>query len=660
MKSTSLVLTEEQENDLVEYAIKRISTLEEDNKERIDADELSWDTYENDREDREIGIFSHSNTPVPLTSLVVDHFVSRAEEDLTGAPPYFRFDAQGPSDMSQGQDFDRYFNWKLDNKGKIREALEEAHLQAFVQRAVILKATYKEDVSRYTDHEARVLFDRDMGVPVQIEGIGYIVEGQATFIQVPDPMTGEPHLILEEDPSFELLPEKHEYREFDGGVELEVVRYKGPKGVVVDYDRFLAPSTAASLDEAEFIAEKYDKSMPWVEELFLKRKFRSWEEYEDSIKTLNAEPKTESWQDDDNKENLGFDRENHQIGIVECWVRRDVCGKGYPQDFVLFLDPRTRTALYYEYVSKVTPDHRRPYTAISVCRNRNRWWGPSIPERLSVFQEYVDKQFNSQSYRNELASNPLVAANPQALEDEPDDVELSPGTLFTLKDGYTMRDFLSIAELPKEGPKTQELIDFVFGVVQLWLGVTNLAQGDYQALAPANTATGVEATLREASKVGRRWMRRMVQGYEEFLMKLVKVCIVTMDRKEVYEYMEGDIRSFAEMDPTRLQDLDTNVALEMSQEQSQRMVERNDLALKTMERYYSYQPDLRPFAKPLLVNILKAMGFEDADRLLPEDAPDVPRDEAGKPVETPPQLSGAVEGMGNSNSRGANQYQEGV
>ena len=50
--------------------------------------------------------------------------------------------------MTAGQDFDRYFNWKLDNRGKIREALEEAHLQAFIQRAVILKATYKEDVCR--------------------------------------------------------------------------------------------------------------------------------------------------------------------------------------------------------------------------------------------------------------------------------------------------------------------------------------------------------------------------------------------------------------------------------------------------------------------------------------------------------------------------------
>jgi hypothetical protein len=152
----------------------------------------------------------------------------------------------------------------------------------------------------------------------------------------------------------------------------------------------------------------------------------------------------------------------------------------------------------------------------------------------------------------------------------------------------------------------------------------------------------------------------MIQGYETFLMKLVKVSIATMDQKEIYEYMEGEVRSFAEMTPQRLQNLETNVILEMSQEQSQRMVERNDLALKAMERYYSYAPELRPFAKPLLVNILKAMGFEDADRLLPEGAPDVPRDESGKPAETPPQLSGAVEGMGNSNSRGANQHQEAV
>jgi hypothetical protein len=660
MKSTSFALTADQEEELVDYALKRIASLEEDNQERIDADALSWDTYENSREDREVGIFAHSNTPVPLTSLVIDHFVSRAEEDLTGAPPYFRFDAQGPADMAQGKDFDRYFNWKLDTRAKIRETLEEAHLQAFVQRALILKATYKQDVTRYVDHEAVVLYDIASGVPIQIEGMGYIVEGQAVFTQAPDPMTGEPRLILEQDPSFELVPTQHEFRPFDGGVELEVNRYSGPKGVVVDYDRFLAPSTAPSLDEADFIAEKYDKTLPWVETLFLERKFTPWVEYENAVESLNAEPKTESFRDTDDKENLSFDRENATIGLVECWVRRDVLGKGYPQEFVLFLDPRTRTAIYYEYVCKVTPDHRIPYTAISVSRNRNRWWGKSIPERLNVFQEYVDKQFNSQSYRNELASNPLIAANPQALEDEPDDVELAPGTLFTLKDGYTMRDFLSVAELPKEGQKTQELIDFIFGVVQLWLGVTNLAQGDYQALAPANTATGVEATLREASKVGRRWMRRMIQGYETFLMKLVKVSIATMDQKEIYEYMEGEVRSFAEMTPQRLQNLETNVILEMSQEQSQRMVERNDLALKAMERYYSYAPELRPFAKPLLVNILKAMGFEDADRLLPEGAPDVPRDESGKPAETPPQLSGAVEGMGNSNSRGANQHQEAV
>ena len=119
---------------------------------------------------------------------------------------------------------------------------------------------------------------------------------------------------------------------------------------------------------------------------------------------------------------------------------------------------------------------------------QNRWWGPSLPEKIRVYQEYIDKQFNSESYRNELAANPIIGVNPQAVEDEPEDVELHAGKLFQLKDQYGMEDFLSFSAVPNMDQKTQELIDFVFGMVQLWLGVSNMAQGDYQALSPANTS----------------------------------------------------------------------------------------------------------------------------------------------------------------------------
>jgi len=155
-------------------------------------------------------------------------------------------------------------------------------------------------------------------------------------------------------------------------------------------------------------------------------------------------------------------------------------------------------------------------------------------------------------------------------------------------------------------------------------------------------------------------MRRVVKGIEENLEKLVAVNVATLDTQEVFEYMEGEVRHFAELDPRHLENLNVNVSVELSQNQGQRAIERADLALKTMDRYFAYPPELRPFVKPMMKHIVRALGYENADDYLPEEAPDVPRDEAGAPVDGNSQASAAVRGMGNSNQTGANQYQEGV
>lgn len=639
--------------------------MEDDNRDRILNDEHSWQVYHNERADREQpdSIFEKSNVSVPLTTLVVDHFVTRAEDDITGQTPYVKFDAQGSSDMKQAQDFDRYFNWKLETKGKNRRLLEDAYLQAFVQRAAILKATYKADIAQYTDREARVLYAIGSSEPIVLESIGLIIEGEAEFVQIMNPATQMPQMVLQNDPSFVFDPMQHEFREYTKGIDMQTVRYKGPKTALVDYDRFLAPNDVVSLEDADFLAEKYDKPLAWVESMFLQRDFYSYDDYKNMVKDkTTAEPKTDGYRERENRENLGFDRDDPKLEIIECWIKRDVLGTGVPQEFCFFYDPLCKKAIYYEYVQKITPDKAIPYSIVSINRDRNRWWGPSLPERISTFQEFIDKQFNSQAFRNEISANPVLGANPQALEEEPDDVEIHAGKVFTLKDQYKMQDFLSAIEIPNQDNKTQNLIDFVFSVVQLWLGVSNLAQGDMQVLQPATTATGVEATLREASKIGRRWLRRIVEQFEEHLTKLVAIECATLDQKEVFEYMEGDVRTFAEMNPRDLQNLSTNVTIEVSQEQGQRQIERADLALKSMDRYFAYPPEMRAFVKPMIREIIKALGYENADEYLPDQAPDVPRDEEGMPNDKALQNSGmsdAVRGKGNSNQQGANQYTEG-
>tara|TARA_B100000902_G_scaffold58813_2_gene65781 strand:+ start:20520 stop:22535 length:2016 start_codon:yes stop_codon:yes gene_type:complete len=670
MKETNLRLTKEQEDKLVKYTLERVEQLREDNRERIEADKLSWKMYHNDRDDRVSydSIFGHSNLSVPLTSLVVDHFMARAEDEITGTSPYFKFEAQGAQDQEMAEAFDKYFNWKIEDEAGTRERLEESYLHLFIQRALILKSTYKEDISTWYDHERNGLFNNETQEFEQIPGQGPILEGEAEFIPELNPMTGESELRLAQDPTIQMIPGIHEFQPLPEGIPTQQIRYKGPMSEVVDSDRFMCPTSAESVDDADFIVELYDKDLRWAMGMFLEREWLTFGDFYNHIKK-DANPRSPI-EKNDNSENLDFDSdENPSIQIMECWIKRDVLGTGEPQEFCIFIDPETEKPIYYEYVAKLTPDNKVPYSVVSIGRERNKWCGLSLPERIKSFQEYVDKQFNAQSYRNELAANPVVGFNPQAVEDEPEDVELHAGKIFELKDQYGIDDFLQFSAIPNVDIKTQELIDFVFGIVQLWLGVSNMAQGDYQALAPANTATGVEATLREASKIGRRWMRRIVRGFEEHLTKLVQVSMATMDEEEVFEYMEGDIRAFGVMTPEAIEEVGINVKVILSQDQGQRAIEKANLALQTQERYFQSPPEMRPFMRPMLKRILDAMGFEKTDELIPREAPPDPKTEAeiakmlgdnaaqGQSPAPTDGVAAATSGMGNSNPQGQNQYQ---
>ena len=670
MKDTNLRITKEQEEKLVKYVLERVEQLKEDNRERIENDKVSWKTYHNDRSDR-VGydsIFSQSNMSVPMTSLVVDHFMARAEDEITGTSPYFKFEAQGAADEEMAEAYDRYFNWKLEDVAKTRERLEESYLHLFIQRALILKSTYKEDVSVWYDYERNALFNNERGEFEEIPGEGPIIEGDAQFIPEMNPMTGDTELRLANDPSFQMIPGIHEFQPLPQGVPTEQVKYRGPRSEVIDSDRFLCPTTSECLDSSDIIVEMYDKDMRWAKDMFLEREWISFADYFNLV-NKDANPRSPIEKNEERSENLDFDsNENPSVQILECWLKRDILGTGQPQEFCVFIDPETEKPLYYEFTAKLTPDNRIPYTAVSIGKERNKWSGKSLPERIRSFQEYIDKQFNSQSYRNELAANPVIGVNPQAVEDEPEDVELHAGKIFELKDQYGIDDFLQFSAIPNVDIKTQELIDFVFGIVQLWLGVSNMAQGDYQALAPANTATGVEATLREASKIGRRWMRRIVRGFEEHLTKLVQVSMATMDEQEVFEYMEGDVRAFGVMTPDAIRNIGINTRVILSQDQGQRAIEKANLALQTQDRYFQSPPEMRPFIRPMLKRILDAMGFERTDELLPQEAPPDPKTEAeiakmlgdnaaqGEANAPKDGVSAATAGMGNSNPQGINQY----
>lgn len=617
-----LFLDIERESRTIEYLKKRIPELESDNRERIRADKQSDEDYDNAKEARarQGGIYAESNMPVPLTSYVCDHFASRSEEEVFGRKPMSGFAPEGPADTEVARGLERWSQYKLFKLGKVDADLMETCPSFFKHRALFLKAIYDEDGDTWEERGVSVLHASADQQPVLILNHGFVVEGKDKFIEMDDPLTGRVVQVLEVDPTVVLDPtdpRKYFFAPLAEPIRFRDVTYAGPRSREVDSDCILIPSDARSLDEADIIVEKYDKPLHWVRSRFLERDWLKFEDYEKKVAADTAQRKTEGKRKDVSKENRGFDREAAVIAIHEVWIERDVLGWNTPQRIVLWFDKKRDILIDYEFQKKVTPHGRHPYTALAVAKQGQYWWGRSIPEILKPFQEYVDLQWNRHSFRNSINSNPILAQQPDAIVEKKTFSELKPFEVVTLEHGKVIADWLQAFVFPNADHDTQELIEKAIYWVNFWLGISNLARGDYSDVPQNTTLGGQEATLKEASKLSRRWTRRLVKGLEEHLTKLVQIALATMNEEEVYTYLEGDRDQLGFITQNAVRDFQVNARLVVAKENSTQALQEQQMTLATIREYMSYPPQMQVVVRPVMKKILFLLGHDDVESLLP-------------------------------------------
>ncbi|RME71292.1 MAG: hypothetical protein D6781_04540 [Verrucomicrobia bacterium] len=625
---TNVRLTREQEEALIRYLDKRIDSLKETNRERIEADADSWRRYNNDRSDRTGGVWDHCNTPLPLTSMVVDYFSARAHDELLSSRPFFQITPQGPADRDFAQTISRFSTYKLNDVARTHEEIDQALLSAFVQRAAILKAVYHEERDSYERVGVIALHDAQTGAPVEILDYGFILE-DAEWVEQPDPINpGQSRLHLAADPSFILDPERYEWKPLEQPVAFERTLYAGPRSVQVDSQRFLAPITARSLDEADCIVEFYDRTLDWVMERFNEREWLKAKDYRAELASEDAEEKTPtqaapegSHPIESKSESLSFDPRTKRIAIAECWLTWDVFDRGTPSRIVVWMDIDRRKLIACEYQAIVSPTGKPPYSAITVARKPNRWWGPSIPEMVKAFQDYVDGQFNRHSYRNLINANPVIGQNPDAIIERKEFLDIGPGEAVTLEDGRSISDYLQAFVFPNADLDTEMLLDKCVYFVQLWLGISNVAQGDYSDVPQNTTAFGQDATLREAAKLARRFIRRCIAGIEHHITHLAKILFATMDDEEVYYYTEGDTSSVGSLTADAVRNLELNIRISVGRTQNAQAIQATTLAKQIVTEYVQYlaqAPQIAATVRPIYKQSLRLLGFDDVDALLPD------------------------------------------
>ena len=124
MPQSNLRLTRAEEQELISYIDQRLSSLEAQNRDRIDADKRSLRSYERDKSDRAgESIYARSNHNIPLIPMVVDHFSSRSEEEITGSSPFFNMRPKGETTPDESMAVSRFLRDSLDGDGKLRHGL---------------------------------------------------------------------------------------------------------------------------------------------------------------------------------------------------------------------------------------------------------------------------------------------------------------------------------------------------------------------------------------------------------------------------------------------------------------------------------------------------------------------------------------------------------
>lgn len=700
-RTSNLRLNQEQEDRLVQYIAARYESLREDNRERIKIDHEAWNRYFFYVKDRDAAvgkIFPLSNVPLPAFGMCMEHFVSRCEDATVGDSPFFNFQPVGAFSEDKVQAYNAYFNWKLE-QGKVHDALLESNLPVFIQGAAVLKATFANEVVSWMEYDQRVLHDRLTGKPIEILNLGPIIENEAEWMEMPDPIgfieqiqpeipgplagdqpptapseaelpeaespeheaqeapefeaqeqaqqTEQPMMRrhLKADPSLVLDAAKHYWATPESGLKRTQTLYRGPKSEIVSYDRFLCPMDAASVDAADCCMELSDKSFDWFRSTWLERPWARWEEYASNFKVGDTTPKTGQMPQTtgvptppQRVENRAFDHQNPLRRVVEVWVRRDVLGDGSmpPQDIVVWMDLDLKKLVFYEYIAKVTPDFKRPYTVVSLCRQPNRWCGKSIWERGREIFHTIDRLFNGELYRTYQQANPPKGGDPTAAEEEPDEIGYDPVKYWKLKPGRKIDDLLQYAKVPDTNQRSHQMLEFVIFWLQLWLGVSNIAQGDYASVPNDSTKYGIQKTLMEASMLGRRWIRRKMNADEEHLTKLVKIAIATMpdNATETYEYTKGDQRLLATISGLEVRTLNINVSVIEQQHHEEQDINRCQAATQVMTQYSQMlDPRLRAAVLPLIHEILTDLGFKDVEKLLLpfEGVPVVPQMMGGEP-----------------------------
>jgi hypothetical protein len=670
---TPLKLSAEQETRMVDHALARIATLE-DELGRKTTSHASWYgngqnqtvksaagsfmgkrqlyemTYHNQLDWRAYligGIFAESNLTVPLSRRIAQQQIARATNYFLGTEPWFGAYPVGKSDEAISDVTDKYCKHKAhqsDLKGTVMSNVEGA----IIRGESVTKTIYKQEWTQY-QKEAMIAVDM-LGVPYVATDADYIYQDDIWMaVQAPtaDGTAGLITYVLQRDGQTQLPQGVGDPTQLVFEKQIvprRQVRYRGADSKTVYYKDFLAPLNAATLDEADIVVHLYDKPAIEIASIYVSalqeaqgettretaaRIFESLQELvngDDTKKSFKNKERPELGETPGNNVNPedgsvdGTVNNNEpMIEIAEIYMHFDANEDGVQEDIVMMLDRKNRRPLFYDYVANRTPNGRRPFKVTRVNRVDGRWHGIGTMEVFQPLQEVVDLLVNRWNHSQSRSGN-VIFWNPElTLEGEENPhLELNGGTTYTPKGNIDPETILKVIPLYDiKGREIYKEIEFFMQVAINMSGVSHVNDAQMLGMDTSKLATGVKNIERSGQEMFSIYLTQLQDGLEQVLRDFCLYTLAYLDQQEAFTYTEDNRAMQLTFGPDQVdRQIDIDVRLEMTRYKSEQDLTQAQAATAKVIEFYSLPPDIQVRVAQLYRQMLKAMQVAHVDEII--------------------------------------------
>lgn len=628
---TNLVLTQTQEDALVQRALDRIDELKTEMglegmaDGQVRTNSWMWKRmanqaqYDNSWEWRKVlgGIFSYSNFSINVAKRFARLISAKVKDDLVGTDPFFAAMPEQHGDGETAKQVEWYLQEAI-RHSNTKKNIARGQKTAVIRNEVVMKPTYVSNVTRFTG-PARVAVGPAVytanqgdvftmaGQPVQTPAGNYIYE-KDDFI--PDP-TVENTVRLQKEPNVAF---RHNLTFTDfPALEQTMIHQEGLDVRELDYRDFLCPLNCSSVHEADCCVHLFDEQHERlvaqygvfeVSEGYVNMPFMSGEKA----------PKEEQGESDQVTSKV--------LKVVNCadvYMRCDANDDGMEEEVWLLVDTKRKKAIWYDYLGAHLK--KRPFEVIpGIEFVSNRWYGVGVFEMLWEKQLYVDTQFNRVNWKSTKASSARFR-NVNAVSQWKAGEEMTFGDdkIWDVDDPrYNAQNPpLFQVQLNEIDEFAMKLLELMIQASSTEVGISGPDDAGFGGLDTSKLATGIKSLER----TGNTLMKDTTTDHGDAITALLDQCVdIVLEHMDENELLfHPDSGQLIALNREEIRAMGKKVRLLLTRSRSTETIETSRMVIQLCREYYeAINPYEKKKLRPEYLRQLKAFETPDADKLIDE------------------------------------------